>query len=153
MTLTLVRKLLRDSRLALIAVALLIGLFQLLWFKITDRIIGQLAPFFNTLASLGGLSARDVQNVIFEGPGKIIRTIIGGEQIDLNGAMDMLSIGYVHPLMVTTSTSRWASTSRERGSGWASSSSMVPRSISPAMAPAARPMAQMQRMTMISGWT
>lgn len=101
MTLTLIRKLLRDLRVALVIVAFLLGAFQCLWYKITDRIIGQLAPFFNTLASLGGLSAKDVQNVLFEGPGKIIRTIIGGEQIDLNGAMDMLTIGYVHPLMVT----------------------------------------------------
>src|SRR5262249_36147512 len=101
MTLTLVRKLLRDLRVALVVVAFLLGAFQCLWFKITDRIIGQLAPVFTPPAGLGGLSAKDVQNVLFEGPGKIIRTIIGGEQIDLNGAMDMLSIGYVHPLMQT----------------------------------------------------
>lgn len=101
MTGTLIRKLLRDLRVALIVVALLLGAFQCLWYKITERIIGQLAPFFNTLAGLGGLTAKDIQNVLFEGPGKIIRTIIGGEQIDLDTTMDMLSIGYVHPLMVT----------------------------------------------------
>ena len=54
---------------------------------------------------------------------------------------------------VTTSTSRCATTSRERASGCASSSSIVPRSISPAMAPAARPIAQMQNRICISGWT
>lgn len=101
MTRTLLGKLLRDLRLALIVVALLLGAFQCLWYKITERIIGQLAPFFNTLASLGGLTSNDIRNVIFDGPGKIIRTIIGGEQIDLDSTMDMLSIGYVHPLMVT----------------------------------------------------
>ncbi len=101
MTLTLVRKLLRDLRVALVVVAFLLGAFQCLWYKVTERIIGQLAPFFNTLASLGGLSEKDVYAVVFEGPGKIIRTIIGGEQIDLGSAMDMLSVGYVHPLMQT----------------------------------------------------
>ncbi len=98
MTLTLIRKLLRDVRVALVVVAFLLGAFQCLWYKVTERIIGQLSPFFNTLASLGGLTNKDIQNVLFEGPGKIIRTIIGGEQIDLDGVMDMLSIGYVHPL-------------------------------------------------------
>ncbi len=39
MTATLIRKLLRDVRLALIIVALLLGAFQCLWAKITDRII------------------------------------------------------------------------------------------------------------------
>lgn len=101
MTATLVRKLLRDVRTSLIAVAFLLAAFQCLWAKITERILGQLAPFFHALAGLGGLTDKDVQNVLFEGPGKIIRTIIGGENIDLNGAMDMLSIGYVHPLVQT----------------------------------------------------
>ena len=39
--------------------------------------------------------------MIFEGPGKIVRTLIGGELITLDRGMDMLTIGYVHPLMLT----------------------------------------------------
>jgi ABC-2 type transport system permease protein len=100
MTATLIRKLLRDVRLALIIVALLLGAFQCLWAKITDRIIGELAPFFNQLAEMGGLNAQDVREEVFKGPGQIMRTIIGGERLDLDAAMDMLSIGYVHPLML-----------------------------------------------------
>jgi ABC-2 type transport system permease protein len=42
-----------------------------------------------------------VENVIFNGPGKIVRTIIGGEDVSLDRAMDLLSIGYVHPLIQT----------------------------------------------------
>jgi ABC-2 type transport system permease protein len=99
MTATLVSKLLRDIRLALIIVALLLGAFQVLWAKITDRILGELAPFFNLLAGSAGLNAQDIRDKLFEGPGKIVRTIIGGERLDLDSAMDMLSIGYVHPLM------------------------------------------------------
>ena len=101
MTLPLVRKLLRDARLPLAVVALLLGAFQVLWARVVGRIIGQLAPFFNQLAAGAGLSARDVQGELFSGPAKIIRTIIGGESIDMDRAMDLLSVGYVHPLMVT----------------------------------------------------
>ncbi|MBI1918565.1 MAG: ABC transporter permease subunit [Planctomycetes bacterium] len=101
MMLTLIRKLLRDLRVALVVVAVLLGAFQCLWYKVTERIIGQLSPFFNTLASLGGLTNKDIQDVLFAGPGKIIRTLVGGDQLDFDGVMDMLSIGYVHPLMQT----------------------------------------------------
>lgn len=101
MTAVLVRKLLRDVRLALLVVAILLGAFQYLWANVTGRILGQLAPFFHMLGSLGGLTPSDIESVLFEGPGKIVRTLIGGEQINLNGAMDMLSIGFVHPLIQT----------------------------------------------------
>ena len=37
---------------------------------------------------------------VFEGSGKLTRTIMGGEQVHLDSAMDMLSIGYVHPTML-----------------------------------------------------
>jgi ABC-2 type transport system permease protein len=99
MTLTLVRKLLRDVRLPLLAVAFLLGAFQCLWARVTERILGNLSPFLNTLAGWAGLTAKDVEQVIFEGPGQVIRTLIGGENIVLDNAMDMLSIGLVHPLM------------------------------------------------------
>jgi ABC-2 type transport system permease protein len=99
MTWVLWRKLFRDVRLTLLAVALLLGLFQFLWARITERILSKLAPFFNMLAGFGGLSQQDVENVLFEGPGRVIRTLIGGDRVVLDSAMDLLSIGYVHPLM------------------------------------------------------
>jgi ABC-2 type transport system permease protein len=101
MTRTLLAKLLRDVRLPLAVVMLLLGAFQFLWARVTARILGKLAPFFNTLAGLGGLSAKDVEEVVFSGPGQIMWAIIGGDRVVLDGAMDVLSIGYVHPLMVT----------------------------------------------------
>lgn len=101
MTATLVGKLLRDVRVGLAVVALLLGAFQVLWYKIVDRLLGELTPFFSQLAGAGGLSQRDVENVIFNGPGKLVRTIIGGEQLTMDKAMDLLSIGYVHPLIQT----------------------------------------------------
>jgi ABC-2 type transport system permease protein len=101
MTWTLIRKLLRDVRYGLAVVALLLGAFQLLWYKIVDRILGELSPFFNQLANAGGLTQQDVEDVVFNGPGKIVRTIIGGEQVSMDRAMDLLSVGYVHPLVQT----------------------------------------------------
>ena len=46
-------------------------------------------------------SLQTSRTMIFQGPGKIVQTLIGGESIRLDRAMDMLSIGYVHPLMQT----------------------------------------------------
>src|SRR5262245_1720503 len=99
MTGTLIRKLLRDIWVPLTIVAALLAAFQCLWASVTERIIGQLAPFFTRLAAAQGLTQIDIEAVVFDGPGKIIRTLIGGETVSLERAMDMLSIGYVHPLM------------------------------------------------------
>jgi len=99
MTVTLVRKLLRDIRVALVVVAVLVGAFQCLWARVTERILGQLAPFIFTMASSSGLVPKDVESAVFEGPGKIVRNLIGGQQIEMDRAMDLLSVGYVHPLM------------------------------------------------------
>jgi ABC-2 type transport system permease protein len=99
MTLTLVRKLLRDLRLSLFAVGTLLLLFQALWARITQRIVGEIAPYIGLLAGGKGDSLKKFADVLFAGPGKVIQTLIGGETIQLDRAMDILSIGYVHPLM------------------------------------------------------
>jgi ABC-2 type transport system permease protein len=96
MTAVLVRKLLRDLRVQLLVVGLLLAAFECLWVKITERITGQIVPFLGQQVSLPGL-----EETIFKGPGQVLRTLIGGEHIKLNRAMDVLSIGYVHPLMQT----------------------------------------------------
>jgi ABC-2 type transport system permease protein len=98
MTVTLVRKLLRDVRLPLFLVCLLLLLFQLLWARITHRIVGDIAPYFAYLTG-GPEGVKDFLNVVFSGPGKVVQTVIGGESIQMDRAMDILSIGYVHPLM------------------------------------------------------
>jgi ABC-2 type transport system permease protein len=97
MTRSLVRKLFRDVRLALLIVALLLAAFQCLWAKITERISGEILNMF----SQQGISVFIIRNIIFQGPGKIIQTLMGGESIRLDQAQDMLSIGYVHPLIQT----------------------------------------------------
>jgi beta-exotoxin I transport system permease protein len=95
----LVLKLLRDLRWPLLVVALLLAGFQCLWVKITQRTVTQIAPFFATLANRAGASQKAIEDVIFGGPGKLAQSIIGGESIHFERAMDTLSIGYVHPLM------------------------------------------------------
>ena len=97
----LIRKLLRDIWPALTVVCVLLAAFQCLWFKVTQRICGELVPLIAGLSRRGGVDASAVQNVLFGGPGKVLRTLMGGERIQLDSAMDMLSIGYVHPLMQT----------------------------------------------------
>jgi ABC-2 type transport system permease protein len=97
MTGALVRKLFRDVRLALLIMALLLAAFQCLWAKITERISGEIVSLF----SQQGISVFIIRNIIFQGPGKIIQTLMGGESIRLEQAQDMLSIGYVHPLVQT----------------------------------------------------
>src|SRR5262249_119578 len=99
MTLTLVRKLLRDVPLPLLLAAFLLLPFQALWAKITQRIVGEIAPYLGAMAGGQRDSLKDFASVLFAGPGKIIQTLIGGESIELDRAMHMLSIGYVHPLM------------------------------------------------------
>jgi ABC-2 type transport system permease protein len=99
MTFTLVRKLLRDIRWPLLIVMLLLAAFQCLFVKITQRTVVELSPFFSTIAARAGVLQKDIENVIFGGPGKIAQTLVGGETIHFERAMDVLSIGYVHPLM------------------------------------------------------
>ncbi len=96
MTWVLVRKLLRDVRIPLLVVALLLFGFQCLWCKVTQRITEELLPALTAKLDYGFLT-----NTLFQGPGKLIQTIMGGERIRLDRPADMLSIGLVHPLTIT----------------------------------------------------
>jgi len=99
MTRTLVLKLLRDLRWPLLVIALLLAAFQCLWAKITQRITGELVPLLMGLATAQKIAPIDVERVIFEGPGRLMRTFMGGETIHIENAMDILTIGYVHPVV------------------------------------------------------
>jgi ABC-2 type transport system permease protein len=99
MTGILIRKLLRDVRVALIVVALLLAAFQCLWIKIVERLSGHLLPLLAQLGAASSLTNVDIEREIFGGPGRILQTLIGGVGISLFRPDDMLSIGYVHPLV------------------------------------------------------
>jgi ABC-2 type transport system permease protein len=96
MTVALARKLFRDVRVAIVVILVLLGGFQCLWAKITERITGNIIRALTRIIPLG-----DIQAVLFAGPGKILQTLMGGESISLERAQDILSIGYVHPLTLT----------------------------------------------------
>jgi len=90
----LVRKLLRDVRVGLLVVCLLLGGFEFLWGKVTQQsvaVTGKLAE-----------QMRFFREVFFESEtGKLVQRLIGGDQIDFGQVQDALSIGYVHPLIQT----------------------------------------------------
>jgi ABC-2 type transport system permease protein len=93
---TLFFKLLRDVRWSLFFVGLLLFIFQLLWSKITDRITGELLPAFTPRVPL-----EFIKSVLFQGPGKIVLNLIGGEGLRIDRPEDLLTIAYVHPLTQT----------------------------------------------------
>lgn len=96
MTRNLVLKLLRDVRWGLLIVSLLLCAFQLLWARVTSRIAGpdQLLESFLEL----GLSVEDIRRRLFTGPGQIVQTLMGGDRIRIERALDMVTVSYVHPL-------------------------------------------------------
>jgi ABC-2 type transport system permease protein len=98
MTRALVVKLLRDNWLALLLMCLLLAGYQCLWAKITERIIGQLLPMLMSVVQVG-ITPQDIIREIFSGPGKLIESLLGGENIDITNPRDALTIGYMHPVV------------------------------------------------------
>ena len=88
----------RDWRAALALFTVTLVVFGLLWGSIIKRSLEQLSPFFRLLAGQSGLGLTDLEGMVFDGPGKMVRTLIGGDRVSLDKAMDILSIVLVHPL-------------------------------------------------------
>lgn len=99
MTGTLIRKLLRDIRWALLVVGLLLFLFEVMWVKATQRVTTQFAPILQLIAHSQNKRIEDVEKQFFKGPARVMQTAIGGDQLKFQRAQDVLSIGYVHPLI------------------------------------------------------
>jgi ABC-2 type transport system permease protein len=100
MTWALVRKLLRDILLAWFVAALLLFLFQLIWARLTQRVTSQIIAEFQRR----GISPELLEEILFKNnelSGQLVQAIIGGDNIQLNHAPDMMSISYVHPLLLT----------------------------------------------------
>ena len=106
MTWILVKKLLRDVRVAWTIVAILLFLFQILWARITMRVTTQIISAFERQ----GISLEMITQILLnqnadgqsnEMLGQMIQAIIGGENIALDRAGDMMSVAYVHPLVLT----------------------------------------------------
>ena len=68
MTFTLVRKLLRDIRVSLAVVCLILFLFAALWVKVTQRVSAEISPFFNALSKMAKVPPKLMEDVLFELP-------------------------------------------------------------------------------------
>jgi ABC-2 type transport system permease protein len=100
MILALVRKLLRDLRIAWFVAALLLFLFQILWSRITMRVSTQILDSLQQM----NIPLEKLQNLVLgknDVPAQMVQAMIGGEDIEINRASDMMSIAYVHPLVLT----------------------------------------------------
>jgi ABC-2 type transport system permease protein len=93
-TLVLVRKLLRDILVGWAVVLLLLFGFQLLWARVAHRIAAELLVAFQGL----GVPVEALRQMLFQGPGQIIQTLMGGGDIRIDHATDLVSISYVHPV-------------------------------------------------------
>ena len=96
----LVRKLWRDVRWALLVTALLLCLFQCLWARITDQVSSHLLKGLSDMGKMAGMSEKQIEDFIFQGPGRIIKTFMGGDDFSLFRPIDLLSISYVHPFVL-----------------------------------------------------
>lgn len=99
MTFALIGKLLRDVRWGLLVVALVLAAFECVWVKTSQRVVVEMSPFFSGLAQRGGLVMDDLKSQLFRGPGKAVQTMLGGDDVRFERALDVLAIGYLHPLM------------------------------------------------------
>jgi ABC-2 type transport system permease protein len=101
MTGALLRKTLRDIRLPLLVLIVLLIAFQCLWAQVVKRIIGQLLPELVRISAVSGIKPHEIEQTIFEGPGKLIKTMIGGDNISLFSVRDMLTVSYMHTVVLT----------------------------------------------------
>jgi ABC-2 type transport system permease protein len=89
-TAVLVRKLLRDLRTSFVVMAVFLFGFQILFAHVAPEVLSK----FQQL----GLSMDFIQQIVFEGPGKIFQALMGIGEIHIERATDLHSISYVHPL-------------------------------------------------------
>ncbi|MGL4423956.1 MAG: ABC transporter permease subunit, partial [Gemmataceae bacterium] len=101
MILVLVRKFLRDIRIPLLVVALLLMGFSALWVKFAQRISTEIAPFFNGIAAAQRINQELVDEVLFKGPGKISQAVMGGAGIRFERPTDFLAVELLHPVILS----------------------------------------------------
>jgi ABC-2 type transport system permease protein len=92
-------KLLRDLRWSLFFVGLLIFTYEFLWTKITARMLELTPKLLKLFGSFGAMKA--FEDDIIKGPGELVRSMLGGEMVRIDDPQSLLSVGYVHPFIVT----------------------------------------------------
>jgi ABC-2 type transport system permease protein len=100
LTLVLVRKLLRDVRWPLLVMSVLLFLFSLLWVRVAWRVTTELAPYFNVIGGLAGNTQQDMEEMVFQGVGKVSQAVIGGSDINFQNPTDFLAVELLHPVVV-----------------------------------------------------
>lgn len=100
LTVVLVRKLLRDVRWPLLVMSLLLFLFSLLWVRVAWRVTTELAPFFNVIGGLAGNTQQDMEDIVFQGVGKVSQAVLGGSDINFQKPTDFLAVELLHPVVV-----------------------------------------------------
>jgi ABC-2 type transport system permease protein len=99
MTFVLYRKLLRDVRIPLVAVWLLLFAFAGLWVKVTVQVTTQISPLLTLAGQMQGFGPMFFHNLFFRGPGKLIQTFLGGEDAQFLYPQDTLALVATHPLV------------------------------------------------------
>ncbi len=99
MTFVLYRKLLRDVRLPLLAVSLLLFGFGGLWVKVTVQVTTEISPLLTLAAGLANFGPTFFQDLFFNGPGKLLQTFLGGEDVRFLDPQDTLCVVATHPLV------------------------------------------------------
>ena len=92
MTFVLYRKLLRDVRVPLVVVCLLLAAFGGLWVRVTAQVTTQISPFLSLLAMKSGFAPTFVMDMFLQGPGRLIQTFFGGESLKFFDPQETLSI-------------------------------------------------------------
>jgi ABC-2 type transport system permease protein len=96
MSFILVRKLLRDLRLGLLAVGLLLFAFEFLWCKSTEQGLGLMRKMLGQGVDLRPI----IRKMLDDESGKLVDKLIGGDRITIGQGLDALSVGYVDPLLL-----------------------------------------------------
>ncbi len=107
MTLILVQKFLRDLRVPLLVVMLILFSFSAFWVKIAQRVTSEIAPFFNAIASISQVSPKLFEEVVFKGPGKVSQSVMGGADVQFERPSDFLAVELLHPVVLML-TCIWA---------------------------------------------
>jgi ABC-2 type transport system permease protein len=100
-------KVLRDLRWPLLLVSVLLVGFGMLWAKITQLVQSQILPVLAKIYDAfqrQGLKDADINALTDEvlgGPVKMLRTLLGGDLIDLANPVNTLAISFVHPFVQT----------------------------------------------------
>jgi ABC-2 type transport system permease protein len=103
MSFILVRKLMRDLRVGLVVVGLLLFAFEFLHCKSTEQAVEISHKLFDQ-----GLPLPVILRIVFnQEAARSVEKLIGADKITIGQGLDTLTIGYVHPLLLTI-LSVWA---------------------------------------------